>query len=227
MRCYDCRADRRRCGLTGRLNRPRRLFRSRRQNRRVARNGLRELRPAGRTRRAPRQRLVCVGMLRIWICTQTTPAGEGVTVVLRLTGTLSPGASKIADGHQRRLYQCSFCGISRSSEAALSVLFADDSKLRVYFNEVHVQTFVPSTIFAKAIAFEIFKVDSPAVFVRRVGCEVMLGFRRPLADSSDVMSDLNRQIVYMTRIPRSLFVCGAGSGRSWEFTAKQKGKAQQ
>jgi hypothetical protein len=55
----------------------------------------------------------------------------------------------------------------------------------------------------------------------------MLGFRRPLADSSDVMSDLNRQIVYMTRIPRSLFVCGAGSGRSWEFTAKQKGKAQQ
>jgi hypothetical protein len=113
------------------------------------------------------------------------------------------------------------------SEAALSVLFADDSKPRVHINEVHVQTFVPSTIFAKAIALEIFKVDSPAVFVRRVGCEVMLGFRRPLADSSDVMSNLNRQIVYMMRIPRSLLVCGAGSGRSREFTAKQKGKTQQ
>jgi hypothetical protein len=97
----------------------------------------------------------------------------------------------------------------------------------VHINEVHVQTFVPSMIFAKAIALEIIKVDSPAVFVRRVGCEVMLGFRRPLADSSDVMSDLNRQIVYMMRIPRSLLVCGAGSSGSWEFTAKQKGKTQQ
>jgi hypothetical protein len=85
---------------------------------------------------------------------------------------------------------------------------------------------VSSTIFAKAIAVEIFKVDSPAVFVRRVGCEVMLGAGRPFADSSDVVSDLNGQNAYMTRIPRSIFARDGTLGRSWQFTAKQKAKSQ-
>ena len=97
----------------------------------------------------------------------------------------------------------------------------------MHINEVHVQTFVSSTIFAKAIAPEIFKVDAPAVLVRRVGREVMLSLGRPLADSGDVMSDLNRQLVDMTRIPRSVPVCGAGFGGGWEFAAKQKAKTQQ
>jgi hypothetical protein len=83
---------------------------------------------------------------------------------------------------------------------------------------------VSSTIFAKAIAVEIFKVDSPAMFVRRVGCEFMLGFGRPLADSSDVMSDLSGQIVYMIRIPRIVMSCGAASGNCRQFAAKQKAK---
>ena len=81
-----------------------------------------------------------------------------------------------------------------------------------------------SAIFAKAIAMEIFKVDSPAVFVRRVRCEFMLGFGRPLADSSDVMPDLRRQMVYMIRIPRIVMSCGTASGNSRQFAAKQKTK---
>jgi len=40
--------------------------------------------------------------------------------------------------------------------------------------EVHVQTLVSSTIFAKALAAKIFKVYPPALFVRRVGRKVML-----------------------------------------------------
>jgi hypothetical protein len=93
-----------------------------------------------------------------------------------------------------RLYQRSFREISCGSETALSVLFADEPKPRAHFNEVDVQTIVSSTIFAKAVALEIFKVDSPAVFVRRVGCEIMLGAGRPPADSGDVISDLNGQV---------------------------------
>jgi hypothetical protein len=62
---------------------------------------------------------------------------------------------------------------------------------------------VSSTIVvAQAIALKILKVYAPALFVRRVGCKIMLGAGRPLADSSDVLSDLSGQIVYMMRVPR-------------------------
>jgi hypothetical protein len=86
---------------------------------------------------------------------------------------------------------------------------------------------ISSTIFAKAVALKVLKVYSPALFVRRVGCEVMLGDGRPLADSSDVLSDFIGQIAYMMRIPRILRMRGASLGKSWEFTAKQKANSQQ
>jgi hypothetical protein len=86
---------------------------------------------------------------------------------------------------------------------------------------------VSSTIFAKAVALKILKVYSPALFVRRVGCEVMLGSGRPRADSSDVVSDIIGQIVYMMTIPRIFLVYGAAFGKSWESAAKQKAKSQQ
>jgi hypothetical protein len=86
---------------------------------------------------------------------------------------------------------------------------------------------ISSTIFAQAIASKIFKVYSPALFARRVGCKVMLGAGRPFADSSDVLSDLSGQMVHMTRIPRILFICGTALRNSGQFTAKQKAKSQQ
>jgi hypothetical protein len=113
------------------------------------------------------------------------------------------------------------------SEAAFSILLVAETKPRTYFNEVDVQTLVSSTIFAKAVALKVLEVYSPALFVRRVGCEVMLGPRRPLADSSDVLSDINRQIAYVVRIPRILLMCCAGFGKSWEFAAKKKANSQQ
>jgi hypothetical protein len=94
-------------------------------------------------------------------------------------------------------------------------LFVAETKPRAYFNEVDVQTLVTSTIFAKAVAMKVLEVYSPALFVRRVGCEVMLGSRWPLADSSDVLSDINGQIAYVMRIPRILLMCCAGFGKSW------------
>jgi hypothetical protein len=106
-------------------------------------------------------------------------------------------------------------------------LFSGKTKPRAYFNEIHVQTLVSSTIFAKAVASKIFKIYSPALFVRRVGCEVMLGAGRPRADSSDVLSDLNGQIVYMMRIPRIILVYAAAFGKSGKFTTKQKAKSRQ
>jgi hypothetical protein len=84
-----------------------------------------------------------------------------------------------------------------------------------------------STIFAKAVASKIFKVYSPALFVRRVGCEVVLGAGRPPADSGDVLLDLNRQIANMMGIPRITLIYGAAFGNSREFTAKQRAKSHQ
>jgi hypothetical protein len=86
---------------------------------------------------------------------------------------------------------------------------------------------VSSTIFAQAIASKIFKVYSPAFFVRRVGCKVMLGAGWPPANSSDVLSDLYGQIVYMMRIPRIMLISGAAFGKSRQFSAKKKAKSQQ
>ena len=113
------------------------------------------------------------------------------------------------------------------SEAAVSILLAGEPKMRAHRNEVNVQTLVSSTIVvAQAIASKIFKVYAPALFVRRVGCKIMLGAGRPLADSSDVLSDLSGQIVYMMRVPRIILIYAAGFGNSREFTAKQKAKRQ-
>jgi hypothetical protein len=86
---------------------------------------------------------------------------------------------------------------------------------------------ISSAIFAQAVASKVFKVYSPALFVRRVGCKVMLGARRSLADSSDVLSDLSGQIIYMMRIPRIVIMYGTAFGNSRRFTAKQKAKSQQ
>jgi hypothetical protein len=56
--------------------------------------------------------------------------------------------------------------------------------------EINIQTLASSTKLAQAIALEIFEVYSPALFVWRVGGEVVLGCGRPLTDSGDVMPDL-------------------------------------
>ena len=117
-------------------------------------------------------------------------------------------------------------GNCRHSEAAISILFRGETKPQAFFNEVHVQTLVSSTVFAKAVALKVLKVYSPAPFLRRVGCEVMLGTGRSRTDSSDVMPDINGQIVYVTSIPRIFLVYGAAFGKRWELTAKQKAKSQ-
>lgn len=95
------------------------------------------------------------------------------------------------------------------SEAAVSILLAGEPKMRVHRHEVNVQTLVSSTIVVgQAIASKIFKVYAPTLFVRRVGGKIMLGGGRPLADSSDVLSDLSGQIVYMMRVPGIiLYLC--------------------
>jgi hypothetical protein len=58
--------------------------------------------------------------------------------------------------------------------------------MRAFSNEVDVQTLVSLSIFRRpADALQIFEVYSPALVARGVGCEVMLGAGRPLADSYD------------------------------------------
>jgi hypothetical protein len=86
---------------------------------------------------------------------------------------------------------------------------------------------VSSTIFAKAVAAKIFKIYPPALFVRRVGRKVMLSACRSMADSNDIFSDLNREIVYVFRVPRIIPVYRAALRNSRQFTAEKKVKRQQ
>ena len=105
-------------------------------------------------------------------------------------------------------------------ESAVPVLLASKTKPSAHFDEVDVQTLVASTIFAKPIAPQVFKVDSPTFFPRRIGCEVMLGARLSFADPSDVLPDVSRQMIYVVGIPRVILVYGAPLGKGWQFIAK-------
>jgi hypothetical protein len=111
------------------------------------------------------------------------------------------------------------------SESTNSILHSDETSPRAHLNKVYIQTLVSSTIVAQAITAKIFKVYSPALFMRRVGCKVMLGARRPFADSSDVLSDLNGQVAYMMRIPRAILVYSAAFGEGPRFTTDHEAKS--
>jgi hypothetical protein len=95
-------------------------------------------------------------------------------------------------------------------------------KPRTQLNEIHVQTLVSSTEFTKTVASKIFKVQSPALFERRIRRKVMLSAGRPLTDSSDVLPDVSGQVVYIMRIPRVVLAYGAAFGKNRQFTAKHK-----
>jgi hypothetical protein len=55
----------------------------------------------------------------------------------------------------------------------------------------------------------------------------MLGAGRSFADSSDVVSDLSGESIYMMRIPRIVLIYGTAFGNGRQFTAKQKANSQQ
>jgi hypothetical protein len=80
---------------------------------------------------------------------------------------------------------------------------------------------VSSTIFAKAVASKIFKVYAPALFVRRVGCKVMLCAGAAFADCCDVLSNVSGQIIDMMGIVQILVDYGAAFRGGREFTRKQ------
>ena len=91
-------------------------------------------------------------------------------------------------------------------ETAICIAFFGKAKVRAHGNEINVQTLISSTIFAQSIAVKIFKVYSPALLVRRIGCEVMLSDWRTLTEPSDVVSDFDRKIVDTMRIPRAVVI---------------------
>jgi hypothetical protein len=108
-------------------------------------------------------------------------------------------------------------------KTAFCIVLADKPKTRAFSNKVDVQTLVSSPIFRRpTIALQIFEVYSPALFVRRVGSKIMLGARRPLADSYDVLLDVGRQGIYVIPVPRTILACPSAFGSRREFTAKQK-----
>jgi hypothetical protein len=87
--------------------------------------------------------------------------------------------------------------------------------MRTNGNEVNVETLISVAKFTQAFASQIFEVDPPASLLRRIGGEIMLGAGRSLADTVDVLSNLDRQIVDMMRIPRVFLMYSAAFGKSW------------
>jgi hypothetical protein len=98
---------------------------------------------------------------------------------------------------------------------------SDKLEPRTYGAEVNVETLVSSAILTQAIASKIFKVYAPALFMRRVRCKVMLGVRRPFANSGDILPDISGQAVYVFRIPGIILACATRSGAGRKSTAGQ------
>jgi len=89
-------------------------------------------------------------------------------------------------------------------------MLSDEAKAEAFSDEIDVQTLVSTPIFRRAATttLQIFEVYSPAPFVWRIGCKVMLRARRLLADTCDVLLDLYGQSAYVVRIPRIILIGG-------------------
>jgi hypothetical protein len=95
------------------------------------------------------------------------------------------------------------------SEAAVCIGLSGKPPVRAHSDEVNIQTLASPTIFLQAVApvaFEVFEVYSPTLFLRIVACKVVLSTWRPLADFSDVVADLNGQNVYVMGIERGVSI---------------------
>ena len=95
-------------------------------------------------------------------------------------------------------------------------------KPRTHFYEVHVHALISSAVFAESSALKVFKVDPPAMFLRIVSRKIVHGAGRPFADTSDVVSNLCGQIVYVVRAPRIVSGDCAALGEGQLFTESQK-----
>ena len=78
-------------------------------------------------------------------------------------------------------------------EATVRIVLSCQSKVRIHRNEVHVKALIASTeIAAQPLTSKIFEIYPPALFLRVIGCEVVLGLRRSLADFSYVLPNIRR-----------------------------------
>ncbi|WP_456753800.1 MULTISPECIES: hypothetical protein [unclassified Bradyrhizobium] len=86
--------------------------------------------------------------------------------------------------------------------------------MRALGNEVDIEALVASAILSDHAALQIFEVDPPALLLRRVGREVVLRDRRPLANPGNVLPHIDGQIVDVMVIKRIMLVAHAALGES-------------
>src|SRR5262249_30210413 len=94
-------------------------------------------------------------------------------------------------------------------------------------NKVDVQTLISPAILAQTVASKVFEVYPPAPLMRRVGCKIILGAGRTLADSSDVLRALDGTIAIMLMPPGIVLLLGSPFANSRPFTAEQKAESHQ
>ncbi|UFX47867.1 hypothetical protein HAP47_0014860 [Bradyrhizobium sp. 41S5] len=86
--------------------------------------------------------------------------------------------------------------------------------MRALGYKIHIQALIASAIFPDHAALQIFEVDPPALFSRRVGRKVVLRDRRSLANSSNVLPHIEGQVVDVIVVKRIVFVAYAALGKS-------------
>ncbi|WLA86197.1 MULTISPECIES: hypothetical protein [Bradyrhizobium] len=86
--------------------------------------------------------------------------------------------------------------------------------MRALGYEVHIHALVASAILPDHAALQIFEVDPPAIFLRRVGRKVVMRNRHSLANSGNVSPHVGRQIVDVIVIKRIVLVAYAAVGKS-------------
>ena len=109
----------------------------------------------------------------------------------------------------------------------MSVLPAREAKVRAYFDEINVETLVPSAkTTLQSIAPEILEVDAPALVLRKVSREIVLGGGRSFADGGDVLPDLGRQDIDVMRIPWIVAADPASGSGSADRAEQQRARQQ-
>lgn len=67
--------------------------------------------------------------------------------------------------------------------------------------KIDIQALARVAIFTQSVAPKIFEIYAPAFFLGRIGCEVVLGYRRSLANARDILLNLKRQVVDVMGVP--------------------------
>jgi hypothetical protein len=106
-------------------------------------------------------------------------------------------------------------------------MLSGKSEVSTYRNEVNIETLIASSVFAQAFALQVFKVDPPAMLLRRVGRKIVHRTWGAVANARDIVPNLSRKNSDVLWIPRVVVTDRAALGNRRKLSAQQKAKSQE